>query len=459
MSIATGLAGRTRSSTANAPYPSGAERLTWTMRVVIPALVICVYYLDVLRIAGLPPRLVITALLITILITGVGPHGPMVTVPGVGYLIALVLVACGYALSSLVSGSPVASANSQRFLVTFPIAIAAGWVLACSRAGLAYLARTIAAVGTLTAVPAIVEFVSGRSLLGRDAEFETYVRGDAARAVVGAEHPLILGVLFCVAVPFAYRGIRRWWLRWACVVLLMAGVYVTGSRGPLGVSIGVLLVLAVPGFARFIARHFGTLIFVVMVGLGVLWYFASRVWQPVTTSTDTLANSMEYRAAIYSLLPRILLSQPFGYGLGDLPQNTWLIRSPNQIQDLTMTVDSQWVLSAMRLGWIGVLAVFLLAAIAVLALRRRLDYGVALFVFTGCGTFVALDAWDGAGSLWMLLTGVCVRLLSYAPHTLEARFTGEPDENARAAHPPPALTIGSGGPDRPTRRRPRAQEN
>lgn len=450
MSSAVGLTSwRVRSLVTTTSGSASGEPLTWTLRVVVLALVTCVYYVDVLRIAGLPPRLVITGLLLAVLLTGVGPHGPLVTVHGMGYLAALVLVAVGVALSSLVSGSDVASANSQRFLVTFPLALAAGWVLACSRAGLDYLARIIAAVGTLTAVPALVEFVTGTSLLGREGEFETYVRNGSARAVVGAEHPLILGVLFCAAVPFAYRAIRRWWLRWPCVALLTAGVYVTGSRGPLGVTAGMLLLLAVPGLARFIARHFGILLFAVMVGLGVLWYFASRVWQPVTTSSDTLANSMEYRAAIYSLLPRILLVRPFGYGLGDLPQNTWLIRSPSQIQDITATVDSQWVLSAMRLGWVGVFLVFLLVAVGVLAMRRRLDYGVALFVFTGCGTFVALDAWDGAGSLWMLLAGACVRLLSYAPHTLEARFTADPDQNPWAPHAAPALAIGSGAHDRP----------
>ena len=345
----------------------------------------------------------------------------------------------------MVTGSATASSNGQRFLLTFPVALAAGWVLASSRAGLNYLARTIAVVATLTAIPAIVEFASGKSLLGREAEFETYVRDNSARAVVGAEHPLILGVLFAFAVPITYLAIRRWWLRWPCVVLLMAGVYATGSRGPWGVTLGVLLLLAVPGLMRFMARHFGTLVFAVMVGLGVLWYFASRVWQPVTTSTDTLANSMEYRAAIYSLLPRILLDHPFGYGLGDLPAGTWLIRSPNQITDITTTVDSQWVLSAMRLGWFGVFLVFALVILSILALRRRLDFGLALFVFTGCGTFVALDAWDGAGSLWMLLIGVCLRLLSYAPHSLEPRFT-EVIEDQQADIVETPTPVGSGGP-------------
>ena len=426
------------------PIATG-ERLTWTLRIIVPALVACVYYQDILRVAGVPPRLVITVLLLGVLITGVGPHGPLVTIPGVGYVAALVLAASGIALSSLVTGSATASSNGQRFLLTFPVALAAGWVLASSRAGLNYLARTIAVVATLTAIPAIVEFASGKSLLGREAEFETYVRDNSARAVVGAEHPLILGVLFAFAVPITYLAIRRWWLRWPCVVLLMAGVYATGSRGPWGVTLGVLLLLAVPGLMRFMARHFGTLVFAVMVGLGVLWYFASRVWQPVTTSTDTLANSMEYRAAIYSLLPRILLDHPFGYGLGDLPAGTWLIRSPNQITDITTTVDSQWVLSAMRLGWFGVFLVFALVILSILALRRRLDFGLALFVFTGCGTFVALDAWDGAGSLWMLLIGVCLRLLSYAPHSLEPRFT-EVIEDQQADIVETPTPVGSGGP-------------
>lgn len=425
------------------------ERLTWSLKVVVLALVVSVYYLDLLRVAGVPPRLVITALLTAVLLTGIGPHGPALAPPGFGYIAALVFVACGLGLSLLVSGSTVASSNGQRFLLTFPLAAAAGWVLASSRDGLNYLARCIAIVGTVTAIPAIVEFVTGRSLLGRDSEFETYVRDNSARAVVGAEHPLILGVLLCIAVPFTYLAVRRWWLRWPCVILLMAGVYATGSRGPWGVTVGVLVLLAVPGLMRFIARHFGLLLFGVMVALSVLWYFASRVWQPTTSSSDTMANSMEYRAAIYSLLPRILLDRSFGYGLGDLPAGTWLIRSPNQIQDITTTVDSQWVLSAMRLGWIGVFLLCALIALAILALRRRLDFGLAFFLFTGCGTFVALDAWDGAGSLWILLVGVCVRLLSYPPHSLEPRFTGEFTQDRQATHAAHLTPVGSGRPQRP----------
>lgn len=435
-------------SASSARQMGGEEQLTWMMRAIVAALIVSVYYLDLLHAAGLPPRLVITALLIGVLLTGIGPHGPAIASPGVGYITALTLTACGFGLSLLISGSAVASSNGQRFLLTFPLAAAAGWVLASSGAALNYLARCIAVVGTMTAAPAVIEFITGRSLLGRDSEFETYVRDNSARAVVGAEHPLILGVLLCVAVPFTYLAIRRWWLRWPCILLLMAGVYATGSRGPWGVTVAVLLLLTVPGLMRFIARHFGLLLFGVMVALGVLWYFASRVWQPVTSSSDTLANSMEYRAAIYSLLPRILLDQPFGYGLGELPAKTWLIRSPSQIVDITTTIDSQWVLSAMRLGWLGVLLVFALVTVSVLALRRRLDFGLALFLFTGCGTFVALDAWDGAGSLWILLAGACVRLLSYPPHSLEPRFTGTPGKDNQPAHTGQTTAVGSFGPDR-----------
>lgn len=409
---------------AAAPWRS----LTLGLRVVVPALVACVFFEYLPGHFGIPSRLIIVALLVGVLLTGIGPHGPVVATPGVGYLAALIIAGGGYALSTLLGGDAVASSNGQRSLVTFPMAVAAGWVLLSSRAGMDYLARVIVAISVPTAVLALVEFLRGTSLLSRDAEFASYIRDNSARAVVGAEHPLILGVLLSVSVPFAYLALRRWWVRWAVVLLLLAGVYATGSRGPLGVSAGILALLAVPGLLRFLARHFGAVFFAVLVGLGVLWYFASRVWQPVTTSSDTLANSMQYRAAIYSLLPRILLAQPFGYGLGDLPAGTWLVRGPDQISDITATVDSQWVLAALRLGWVGVVLLFMIIVVAVLALRRRLDYGLALLLFTGCGAFVALDAWDGAGTLWMLLFGAGLRLLSYPPHSLETRTPTAPPE-------------------------------
>lgn len=408
------------------------------LRLVVPVLVASVYYLDVLRQAGIPPRLFLTGLLVLVLLLGIGPHGPLRAAPGVGYLAALAMCGAGYALTTLAGSGAVASSNAQRFLVTFPLALVAGYVLAGSRRTLDYLARVVVAVASLTAILALIEFGTGRSLLGRDTEFMDYVRDDSARAVVGAEHPLVLGVLLALAVPLAYRGLGRW-SRWPVVVLLLSGVYATGSRGPLGVAVGVLALLAVPGLMRFLARHFGVVLFAVMAGLGVLWYFASKVWQPETTSMDTLANSMEYRAAIYSLMPRILVARPFGYGLGDLPAGQWLIRSPDQFQDITTTVDSQWVLSSLRLGWVGIALLIAVAVIAILALRRRLDFGLALLVLTGCGTFVALDAWDGAGTLWLLLVGVGLRLLGYPPHSLEPSATNRRASTGEPTMKPPVL--------------------
>lgn len=418
--------------------PPESETLSWVLRITVPFLIGAIYYLALVRQTGIPPRLMITTFAVLVLLFGIGPHGPLRARPGFGYVVALVIAAAGYALSSLSGPGAEASSNAQRFLVTFPLAIAAGYVLANSRRAMDYLGQVITAIALLTAVLALVEFGTGRSLFGRDAEFADYVRADSARAVVGAEHPLVLGVLLAIAIPFAYRGLSRWWCRWPAVLLLLAGIYATGSRGPLGVTLGMLALLAVPGLMRFLARHFGAVFFTVMVALGVLWYYASRVWQPETSSTDVLANSMEYRAAIYSLMPRILVARPFGYGIGDLPTGEWLIRSPNSIQDITQTVDSQWVLSAMRLGWVGVFLVCLVVVVAILALRRRIDFGLSLLIFTGSGTFLALDAWDGLGSLWMLLLGVCVRLLSYAPHSLEASPTADRLGSDESRIEPPA---------------------
>ncbi|KYH44492.1 O-antigen ligase [Branchiibius sp. NY16-3462-2] len=403
------------SATAVASRPE-STRLGLTFKVSVAAFLLGVYNFSLLAKTGVPGRVTLTALLVLVLLMGIGPHGPVKAVPGMGYLLALLVGAAGYTMSLLVSGSVLADANGQRFFVTFPLAICAGCVICSSRDAMNYLARSITAVACLSAALAVVEFAIGTSIFGRDAEFASYFRDNSARAVVGAEHPLILGVLLGLAIPFAYACLRAWWLRWPTMLLLMAGIYATGSRGPLGIAVGVVIFMVLPGLARFMARHFGVLFLAALIGLATLWYYASKVWQPVTSSSDALANSMEYRAAIYSLLPRILLARPLGYGLGDLPANVWLIQAPDRAQDITVTVDSQLVLSGMRLGWLGMALLGVILVVAVLAMRRRVDFGLSLFLITGAGTFVALDAWDGAGTLWMMLFGCGLRLLSYPPH-------------------------------------------
>ena len=110
---------------------------------------------------------------------------------------------------------------------------------------------------------------------------------------------------------------------------------------------------------------------------------------------------------MYSLLPIILADAPFGVGLGTLPHGVWLIAGPNRSVDIARSVDSQLVLSAMRTGWLGVIAYIIAVVMCAGAISRDRAAGLAGVTLGAAGLFVALDAWDGLGVIWMLLLGMC----------------------------------------------------
>jgi hypothetical protein len=302
------------------------------------------------------------------------------------------------------SADPVAVANVQRFFLTFPLAFVLGWHLSASSSSIDMFGKMYGILAGVVGAMAVAEVAYGSSFFSRDEAFAWLVREGGARALLGAEHALVLGVLLAAAPPFIialYRG----WPRVLLLALSLGGIVATGSRGALVLGVVAAIACMMPKMAQSIARRRLFIGAAILTALATLWYLASAVWEPATYSRDWSQNSLEYRAAIYSLLPSILHEMPIGAGLGSLPSGEWFIRAPDRVIDVSRSVDSQLVLSGLRLGWVGVFLFLGAIVICVIAARTRLDVGLAGIVVTLSGTFLALDAWDGLGVVWLLIIG------------------------------------------------------
>lgn len=379
---------------------------------VLCALVVTAAFYPYLFAQIAPARAVLLISLVALILACVQPKGPMPRSSGTGIFYVAVTLSVGYGILLLFSepASPVSVSNYQRIAVLFPVAALAGWALA-SRAGLETFSKVYALISSATAALACVEFFAGRSLFGREEIFLHLERAGRFRAVLGADHALTLSVLLVAGIPFISKSFTGK-LRAFGIVLSLTAIWATDSRGSLAIGMVTAVICSSDRLLAWIQQARQRVLAFGAIGVAVLAYYAVTVWEPITPSRDASTNSLEYRAAIYSLAPRILSSQPFGYGLGDLPPGQWLIQGEGQVRDLTTSVDSQVVLGILRLGWIGLAAITVTWLLAVMCARTSPHLSMVALTLCGAGLFVAMDSWDGLGSIWALITGMSLRLAS-----------------------------------------------
>lgn len=376
---------------------------------VLPAmLLVAVTYPHLFRAVGIPPRLLIAAcLIVTIGFVAWRFNRNGSQTAGIVATCSLVVFLAYGGARILGDGTAVGNSSIQRFLGIFVPAIIAGFMAGRSPATIDAFARVVSVVGTVTGGLAWLEYALGRSAIGLQTRLEAVMRDDSVRAVLGSEHALILAVLLTSFLPFALFN-NKPVVRVVQVTAILAGIWATGSRGPVIIA-AILIVLYVLGLWHpLIYRRTVIASTIAAAGLAGLWYRATNVWVPYTFSLDWSQNSLEYRPAIYALLPDILNARPLGYGANTMPPGVWLLSAPDRVVDLTVSVDSQLVLGALRFGWLAVIWFVAVAFLGILATRYRQDVGLSLLVVTGSGLFVALDAWDRAGAWWLFLTGAAL---------------------------------------------------
>lgn len=305
-----------------------------------------------------------------------------------------------------------ATADFLRVYVLVPVtALATGLVL--NRVGdVDLLSAPLIVVSLPTAALAVYERLTNKPLIpgrvigeGNLESGSVYTSEGTIRAIVGAEHPLVLASLFACALPLVV-ALKISSRLFACAALL-GGIWATGSEGLLAVAT-VIAVLVIG--SKYLRRSLTpkTIWPLVAVGLLGFVYYSVAVWRPTITSVENQIASFQYRTAMYSLVPDILSSNVFGYGLGDAPQGQLYVSAPGDYIDISRTIDSEYVLLVVELGIIGVL---IYAVSSFLILRYSLnDESDSTLMRTGlvlvvCGVFLALHVWATVGSLYLILVG------------------------------------------------------
>jgi hypothetical protein len=136
------------------------------------------------------------------------------------------------------------------------------------------------------------------------------------------------------------------------------------------------------------------------------------LWRPAVvngvTSSDPTVASAQYREAIYAVMFDSLRSHPLGWGSAGLPEGQYTLRSPFGTLDVSATVDSELVHTALDFGYIGLA---LLAVIVVVIIRRlRADHWWSHMaaLITASGVYLSIHSWLSLLSLWAIALGATV---------------------------------------------------
>jgi hypothetical protein len=290
-----------------------------------------------------------------------------------------------------------------RTTTLFPLAAAAGFVLL--RAGrLAQYCSWLLAVGAVTVVAALYERFRSVSLL--NSHHSLYVESGRTRAIVGAEHPLVLAAMFLVLIPIAMWLGGRW--RFALALWLLAGIYCTGSNGPLIVGAVVTALCVLPPLSRFVFSSWRPLIcllIVIALGIGI---GAGFFWDANIHGASASDSSNEYRGSLYYLMLKMIQHQPFGYGFGGLPTDAYRVEATRGIIEVAKSIDSDLVLAVSQFGIFALVGFAAIAAVAVFAAVRHNAVGLSALSVSLVGLFMAVRSWTSLGTCWFFLFGACL---------------------------------------------------
>ena len=318
-------------------------------------------------------------------------------------------------LGSLVVAATVLTASNTlpgeldvlfRYLVVLPAAFVVGTQIA-QKAVISVWIDAYRFWMLLFGVAAIVEFVTGRLFFER----EGYIISLGTltfRSLVLSEHSLGLATMLAAGVPYLWLITRRLH-RVVALVVTGVAIWTTGSSGPMILFVLMIaaLLLARVGTHRPVvwARmlRWGTT--VVLLGLVLVGTVLAYNREIIVTST-TDAASAQYRIALYASVWPSLTERPEGWGVTGIPEGLLLIPTAGRIIDLARTIDSEFVLLTLEFGWIGLLVCF---ALVTLVFRPRAlvsPVGQSALIITAAGFFLALHAWLGLGTLWLLQLGL-----------------------------------------------------
>lgn len=300
-----------------------------------------------------------------------------------------------------------------RWLLIFPIALTAGVVVndsvrrKCYYSGYAIVACCVvpfAIYEWITASPVFDRLISGQ-------EFSYYVEGGTARAAVGASHPLILGVLFASAIPWAMNMrpvFRLTWIGWFLIATAC-----TGSEGPLLVAVFFAVVTGSNAVQSVIGKRTVVLYCSLSAALAILAYHSAFLWDRYVPGNDSVSYSRGYREALYSIVVDMLNQHPFGYGPTGVPVGEWfLVSTYKGIRDIQVTVDSEFVLIAFEFGVLGCAFFVATLVLGIKTLRMDVQVGAVVLILSLLGFVVATHAFIELGVVWMIAIGAAFSAIS-----------------------------------------------
>ena len=294
-----------------------------------------------------------------------------------------------------------------RYVLVFPLTCVAGFVLAKSN-DLFRVAKVYVLVSLLMGALAIFERVSGSFIVaGAYENSGRLIRDGSIRSIVFAEHPLVLSVLLLAAVPLVNLSMQRSTLRTLTYLVLVGGVVATNSRGAL-IILAAWLVLKAAGKLGILKSGASRLarigVFVAMLTAFLGMIFGSSADE--LSSSTAIDASAEYRSSLYSFAVRSLSEMPGGWGLNGLPEGVYFVPSYFGTLDISKTVDSELALAIFDFGWFGLIAFVALMVIQLGARNINSSIGQSGIIVTMSGFYLALHAWVGLGTIWMLMVGL-----------------------------------------------------
>lgn len=327
----------------------------------------------------------------------------------------LQVIVLGSAASGLLFGVMQFDAGPQesdalfRYVVLFPLMLAMGYAISGSGLG-PRTARLLVYAAIVMGFLAILERLRGSFFVAGGYENAgRLVRDGAIRSIVFAEHPLVLSVLLIAAVPFVQTTFKNRLPCFLAYVLLASGIVATNSRGAL--TLTVVWFLLTWAFRLGILRHTGAR-WTKAVGVGAaaagLLTLLLGTGAENLSSTSAVDASAEYRSSLYYFAAQSMLDQPLGWGLTGLPPGTYVASSYFGPLDIAKTIDSEVALVMFDFGWIGLLGFLYLAYVLTKGQRLKTPFGQSALLVTASGSYLALHAWAGLGSMWFLLIGMAI---------------------------------------------------
>ncbi len=193
------------------------------------------------------------------------------------------------------------------------------------------------------------------------------------RPVGSFSQPDFLAGFLAICLPFVFY-VREWW-RWGLVVLISAGIFLTGSKGAVLAVAGAVVIL---GLVRYRKKVLGIILAAGVMVSAVYWFFNIPL-----TSNETISRQRIYGRGLLAVTQRPIL----GYGLENYELAVAGIDYPFKIRpEYDAVVDKAHnetleILVSSGIVGLGIWLVIVFGTLRRFVKKRQYVFLVALLVF------------------------------------------------------------------------------